>query len=92
MGDTGDGPSIAAQSAQLDQTEKPPGLFARLRDAFRPPVPPEVHDIAPSETLSPAGAMLGMLNLRRMRVEDVAVPKPDIVAVPISISYSRSYI
>ncbi len=86
MGDTDDGPSIAAHSAQLDQTEKHPGLFARLRDAFRPPVPPEVHDITPNEPLSPSGAMLGMLNLRRMRVEDVAVPKPDIVAVPQSIS------
>ena len=30
--------------------------------------------------------MLGMLNLRRMRVEDVAIPKPDIVAVPVTIS------
>ncbi len=28
----------------------------------------------------------GMMNLRRMRVEDVAVPKADIVAVPSSIS------
>lgn len=86
MGDTGDGPSIAAQSAQLDQTEKPPGLFARLRDAIRPPVTPEVHDSTPSETRSPSGAMLGMLNLRRMRVEDVAVPKPDIVAIPVGIT------
>lgn len=86
MGDTGDGPSIAAQSAQLDQTDKRPGLFARLRDAFRPPEPQEVHDSPPNEALSPSGAMLGMLNLRRMRVDDVAVPKPDIVAVPLSIS------
>jgi magnesium and cobalt transporter len=27
-----------------------------------------------------------MLNLRRMRVEDVSIPKPDIVAVPVTIS------
>ena len=86
MGDTGDGPSIAAHSAQLDQTEKPPGLFARLRDAFRPPATPEVLDDAPSETARATGSVLGMLNLRRMRVEDVAVPKPDIVAIPVGIT------
>ena len=86
MGDTGDGPSIAAHSAQLDQTEKPPGLFARLRDAIRPPATPEVLDDAPSETARATGSVLGMLNLRRMRVEDVAVPKPDIVAIPVGIT------
>ena len=86
MGDTGDGPSIAAQSAQVDQTDKQPGLFARLRDAIRPPSIPEVPDSAPNETQRAAKSVLGMLNLRRMRVEDVAVPKTDIVAVPLSIT------
>jgi magnesium and cobalt transporter len=33
-----------------------------------------------------AGSVLGMLNLRRMRVEDVSIPKPDIVAVPVTIT------
>ena len=28
----------------------------------------------------------GILNLRRMRVEDVAIPKADIIAVPITIA------
>lgn len=86
MGDTGDGPSIAAQSAQLDQTEKQPGLFARLRDAIRPPATPDTLDAAPDEAARATGSVLGMLNLRRMRVEDVAVPKPDIVAIPLGIT------
>ena len=86
MGDTGDGPSIAAQSAQVDQTDIQPGLFARLRDAIRPPSTPEVLDDAPAQTVRAAGSVLGMLNLRRMRVEDVAVPKTDIVAVPLTIT------
>jgi len=30
--------------------------------------------------------VLGMLNLRRMRVEDVSIPKPDIVAVNVNIT------
>jgi magnesium and cobalt transporter len=86
MGDTGDGPSSAAQSAQPDQTNVTPGFFARLRNAFRPTTMPEVHDETPIESVKAAGSVLGMLNLRRMRVEDVSIPKPDIVAVPVTIS------
>ncbi|PJI85083.1 magnesium and cobalt transporter [Yoonia maricola] len=86
MGDTGDVPSSAAQSAQSDQTMTSPGLLTRLRSAFRPPDEPLVHDDAPDPTIKPAGSVLGMLNLRRMRVEDVSVPKPDIVAVPVTIT------
>lgn len=86
MGDTSDGPSIAAQSAQEDQTKTSPGLMTRLRLAFSPPATPEVHEDAPVESVRAAGSVLGMLNLRRMRVEDVAVPKTDIVAVPVTIT------
>ncbi len=86
MGDTDEGPSIAAQGAQTDQTDKTPGLFARVRDAILPPATPEVHDDVPDEVTRAAGSVLGMLNLRRMRVEDVAVPKPDIVAVAVTIT------
>ncbi len=86
MGDTGDVPSSAAQSAQSDQMTPQPGLFVRLRNAFRPQLTPEVHEDAPSEDVRSPGSVLGMLNLRRMRVEDVSIPKPDIVAVPVTIS------
>ena len=86
MGDTGDVPSSAAQSAQSDQMTPQPGLFVRLRNAFRPQLTPEVHEDAPSENVRSPGSVLGMLNLRRMRVEDVSIPKPDIVAVPVTIS------
>lgn len=86
MGDTGDGPSSAAQSALQDQTITSPGLLKRLRYAFRPPEAPLVHEDAPLPTIKSAGSVLGMLNLRRMRVEDVAIPKPDIVAVPVTIT------
>jgi magnesium and cobalt transporter len=86
MGDTGDGSSSAAQSAQPDQENETPGLFERLRNAVLPTAAPEVDDKTPTETVKAARSVLGMLNLRRMRVEDVSIPKPDIVAVPVTIT------
>jgi magnesium and cobalt transporter len=86
MGDQGDGSSSAAQSAQEDDIETSPGLLTRMRQAFSPPATPEVHEDTPSETSRTAGSVLGMLNLRRMRVEDVSIPKPDIVAVNVNIT------
>jgi magnesium and cobalt transporter len=86
MGDTDDGPSSAAQSAQEDQTDTTPGLFSRLRSALASPGTPEENEDSPRQTVNAAGSMLGMLNLRRMRVEDVSIPKPDIVAVPVTIT------
>ncbi|WP_375254469.1 transporter associated domain-containing protein [Yoonia sp.] len=86
MGDTGDGPSSAAQSAHEDHNDTQSGLFARLKNAIRPPATPRIHAVTPIETVRAAGSVLGMLNLRRMRVEDVAVPKPDIIAVPLTIT------
>jgi magnesium and cobalt transporter len=86
MGDTGDGPSSAAQSAHDDHSDSQPGLLARLKQAWQAAQTPEIHEVVPDENQRAARSVLGMLNLRRMRVEDVAVPKPDIVAVPLSIS------
>ncbi len=86
MGDTGDGPSSAAQSAQPDQTEERAGVLARIRNVFRPNIPQQEHEDTATDVSVSTGSMLGMLNLRRMRVEDVAIPKTDIVAVPASIT------
>lgn len=86
MGDTDDVPSSAARSAQQDQNTTSPGPWARLIGRFRTPETPEVSDKAPSQAVKPAGSVLGLLNLRRMRVEDVSIPKPDIVAVPVTIT------
>ena len=83
MGDQGDGSSSAAQSAPQNQTEERPGLLARLGLGFRPKV---TNGETVQSVSAPEPTVLGMLNLRRMRVEDVAVPKTDIVAVPLTIS------
>ncbi len=95
MGDTTDGPSLAAQSALPDEaltaTAEPrdddaaePGFFGRLVQALSPQDEATAIEETPAERLS-VGAP-GMVNLRRMRVEDVLTPKADIVAVPDSIT------
>lgn len=86
MGDNDAGPSIAAQSAQQDQTKTSDGLWSRLKTAMSPPVAPEVHETRAPDMPKTAGSVLGLLNLRRKRVEDVSIPKPDIVAVPSDIT------
>ena len=81
MGDS-DGSSAAAHSAQLpDNTRKNKGALARMFNAFSKPSPVAVNG-APVEvqTTSPAH---GMINLRQKRVQDVAIPKADIVAMPV---------
>ena len=92
MGDNLEGSSYAAQSAhaQGDDTEegassperKETGFFGRLVQALSPG---EISDEAMSAAPAVVGAP-GMVNLRRMRVEDVLVPKADIVAVPDAIT------
>jgi magnesium and cobalt transporter len=86
MGDSVDGSSSAAQGAPEDDIETTPGLLTRMRLAFTTPTTPQVDDDTPTDTMRAAGSVLGMLNLRRMRVEDVSIPKPDIVAVPVTIT------
>lgn len=73
MGDTTDG-SSAAQGAQDDHSTEPRGLFSRLFDAFSPDEE-EGHGEKLGRTLP------GLANLQRLRVEDVAIPKAEIVAL-----------
>ena len=90
MGDEDGGSSSAAQSA-LDQdpnTDRQPGFFGRLIGALSPSDNSEETNNNPSTTGAGAATLagqLGMLNLRRMRLDDVAIPKIDIVAVPDDI-------
>jgi magnesium and cobalt transporter len=86
MGSSIDG-SPAAQGAQDGLTEEPAseqgqrGFFGRLLSAFSPN-----SDAATPEALpgSPAASQ-GLHALRRMRVDDVAIPKAEIVTVPLDI-------
>jgi len=86
MGDTTDGPSSAAQSAQDDQqnSKSDRGFFGRIVEALSPSDAPD--DLTPTTRYAPPLETRGMINLRRMRVEDVMIPKAEIVAVPVTIS------
>ena len=72
------------------EDEPPPsrGLMRRLLGAItggaeaEEPVPPSPADDA--ATVNRGGPPLGLGNLRRMRVDDVAVPKVEIAAAPIT--------
>jgi magnesium and cobalt transporter len=88
MGDT-DGSSDAAQRA-LSQNDtspdtdppKPGSFFSRVIEALSPSEP-DAEDQANSPR-EDRRQTHGMMNLRRMRVEDVAVPMADITAVPVT--------
>lgn len=90
MGAETDGSSSAAQSAPNYENETQPGLIGRLWGAFKAPDDPQGDEERHSDP-EPGAALNGMPlpglgNLRRMRVEDVALPKVEIVAVPADIS------
>lgn len=92
MGSSNDG-SLAAQRAQGPETasgisnpSRGEGLLGRLLSALRPPAPQgEAQAPAAAGTAPAPPAVHGMANLRRLRVDDVAVPKAEMVAVPIDI-------
>lgn len=87
MDDAESGSSSAAQSAQDQETNEQRGFFDRIRDMF---IAPSGETSESHETNEPvngsAASAVGLLNLRRMRVEDVAIPKSEIVSVPINIT------
>lgn len=86
MGDSTDGSSNAAQSARVEtqNNSKSGGFFRRLIEAISPAdAGGDVSNIHSDNNPTPTH---GMINLRRMRVEDVAVPKVDIVSVSVTMT------
>lgn len=75
MNDTPEGSSIAAHSAQQEDEKKPTGFFKRLfagNDDANKALPPYSDKITPAS---------GLKILSDLRVDDVAVPRSDIIAV-----------
>ena len=88
MGSSTDG-SAAAHGALGDATDDSSsdpgqrGFLGRLLSAFSPAPDPAAAAQAPAARA--AGAAAGLGALRRLRVDDVAIPKSEIVAVPVDI-------
>ena len=86
MGDT-DGSSMAAQSAQPtnggDAGKEKAGIFSRIVDAFSPQSEDEVQ-VTNGQDVDKVQPR-GMINLRRMRVEDVAIPTAEIIYKHINL-------
>ncbi len=86
MGESPDGSSLAQDAGEPSDSSSHRGFFGRLIDALSP------SDANPAPTASPGGktavvqSMPGVVNLRRLRVGDVAIPKAEIVAVPVTSS------
>lgn len=87
MGDSNDGSSSAAQSAQPEANRAETGFVNRFLSKFSSGSAEEQEVIEAPAVPEPRQAGLGLLNLRRMRLEEVAVPKAEIVAVPHDITF-----
>ncbi|GGO32093.1 conjugation transfer protein [Gemmobacter aquaticus] len=92
MGSSYEGSTGAAQPsserAEQDEGESPEpgqrGFFGRILSAFVPSDP--ASETQPGRPDAPALPQLpGLANLRKLRVDDVAIPKVEIVAVPLDI-------
>ena len=83
MGDS-EGSSNAARRAHAEETEIEPGLLGRIFHVFTGGQDAETTDVSDNER--PSGGSQGSLaNLTHMRVEDVMIPKVEIVSVPSDI-------
>jgi magnesium and cobalt transporter len=86
MGDV-EGSSGAAQGAQSDEDRHERGFFGRIIGALSPPdADREGGDAGSAAPDAPVAVPRpGLGNLRRLRVEDVAVPRAEIASVPVDI-------
>ena len=93
MGDN-DGSSDAAQRARVEndstqdlEPSKQGGFFSRVIEALSPSDEEDAE--VSNQTKQTSVQARGMMNLRRMRVEDVSIPKADVIAVPASSSLAE---
>ena len=87
MGEKTDGATTDSDAPESpDSSSQQRGLLGRLFSAFSPggAVEGEGGD-QPAPGTTGAQGLPGMGNLRRMRVDDVAIPKVEIIAVPVTI-------
>jgi len=88
MGDSLDGSTVAQEAPDPSDSSGQRGFFGRIMDALSPSENDRDETAAVvADVPHPAQAapLPGIGNLRRMRVEDVAIPKAEIVAVPVNV-------
>ncbi len=85
MGESADASSNAAQSAQAEEPQSSTGFLGRIMEALSPTTSETDNEESGRNSAAPTIRAHGMINLRRLRVEDVAIPKAEIIAVPITI-------
>jgi len=88
MGDTTEGSSAAAQSAQADPQGTPAeadsrGILARIFEVLSPADAEQIPYVNGTTGRMPVTSP-GMVNLRTMQVSDVSIPQADIRAVPLA--------
>lgn len=71
---------VGGEGRDLPQSR---GFLGRILGAFSAPSEAE-PDVGPASADVPVSPPPGMVNLRRLRVDDVAVPKAEIIAAPIT--------
>jgi magnesium and cobalt transporter len=71
-----------------DDVAPPRGFFGRLISAFTSgdSLPAKPETTLATAQVTQVAATHGISNLRRLRIDDVAIPKVDIVAVPLDIT------
>jgi magnesium and cobalt transporter len=85
MGDNDDSSNAAHRAREMTEIQPERGVFSRLRSWLGGTA--QVADMSPEpENTRSMSPIDGMMNLRRMRVEDVAVPRADITSVPDNIT------
>ena len=89
MGDSLDGSTLAQEAPDPSDSSGQRGFFGRIIDALSPSES-DGEDAKPALAAAARPVQVaqfpGIGNLRRMRVEDVAVPKAEIAAVPVNAS------
>ena len=89
MSSNPDPSSPAARGAPLDDDAMPaarPGFFARIFGTASTEAETEIETQSDRQDQPPGPRRLGLGNLRNMRVEDVSVPRAEIVSVASDIS------
>ena len=89
MGESADGSQLAQGADEPADSSAQKGFFGRIFSALSP-TDTDDGDDAPQARAAPVqGPMLpGLANLRKLRLDDVSIPKAEIIAVPVTISLS----